>query len=369
MADDPFTGEPTVAEVLAAYRQCRRTKRRNWTTIQFETDLTANIVGLTRQLADRSWSPSTAMCFAVTEPKPREIWAGTFTDRVVHHVIYNRLRPRFEPRFIPTSFACIPGRGTLTGAQWADRAVRSATAGWTRTAWALQLDIRSFFTSIDQAILYRQLATRIDEDWLDTAVSRVLFHDVTSDVHFPGNPALLDEVPTHKSLWHAPAGKGLPIGNLTSQFGANVYMDLLDQHVIRKLRPRAYGRYVDDLLAIDPDHRHLTEVRDAITSFAHDQLELEVHHGKTRIVNCAAGVDFVGWTIAPHRRALRRSTVRRANRRIAERHGDEDELLATVNSYLGMARHGDTSRVRHRWAAASRLPPDDDRTKVTRSAS
>jgi hypothetical protein len=366
VADTTLTGPPTTEEVLTAYRECRRTKRAAWTTIEFETDLTSNIVTLTRQLADEQWSPGSLMCFAVTEPKPREIWAARFYDRVVHHVIYQRLRPRFEPRFIRTSFACIPGRGTLAGARWAERAVRSATAGWTRTAWALQLDIVSFFTSIDRAILYRQLATRIHEPWLDTAVRRVLFHDVTSDVHFPGNPRLLEQVPAAKSLWNTPPGKGLPIGNLTSQFGANVYMDLLDQHVIRELRPRAYGRYVDDLLAIDTDYRRLAEIRTAITEFAASQLQLTVHRGKTRIINCKAGVDFVGWVIAPHRRSLRRSTVKRANRRITERRADPDELLATVNSYLGMARHGDTNRVRRRWTTASGLTPDDQHTKVTK---
>jgi len=368
VADDHVTGPPTVEEVLTAYRDCRRAKRTAWTTIEFETDLTANIVDIARRLADGTWAPGSLMCFAVLEPKPREIWASRFADRVVHHVIYRRLRPRFEPRFIRTSFACIPGRGTLAGARWADRAIRSATAGWTRTAWALSCDIASFFTSIDRRILYRQLAQRIDEPWLDQAVRRVLFHDVTRDVHFPGDPTKLTQVPKPKSLWHTPPGKGLPIGNLTSQFGANVYMDALDQHVIRQLRPRAYGRYVDDLLAVDTDRARLVDVRAGIIDYAETHLELTVHRGKTRIANCAAGVDFLGWTIAPHRRALRRSTVKRANRRIAERRRDDDELLATVNSYLGMARHGDTHHVRRRWAGASGLPPDPDYLKVTKEA-
>jgi len=142
-------------------------------------------------------------------------------------------------------------------------------------------------------------------------------------------------------------------------------MDLLDQYAVRELRPRAYGRYVDDLLVIDQDRRRLAEVRDAITAYVRSRLQLDIHPGKTRIVNCAAGVDFVGWNIAPHRRSLRRSTVRRANRRIAQR--SDDDLLATVNSYLGMARHGDTARVRRRWADTSGLTPDHDCTKVTRS--
>lgn len=360
MTDTNITAE----EVLAAYRRCRRTKRSAVTTIEFETNLSANITDLTRQLAERRWQPSTSMCFAVTDPKPREIWAAQFKDRVVHHIIHGRLKPRFEPRFIRTSFACIEGRGTLAAAEWADRKIRSATAGWTRDAYALQIDIANFFPSINQQRLLDMLTARIDEPWLATATANAIRHRPTSDVHFPGDPDLLKRVERRKSLWHTPDGYGLPIGNLTSQFGANVYMDTLDQHVIRQLRPRAYGRYVDDLLAIDTDEHRLTKCRDAIISFARDHLELDAHPGKTRIVNCKDGVDFVGWTIAPHRRSLRRSTARRANRRISERRGDHEQLAATVNSYLGLARHGHTQRLRQRWIAASGLPADLHHTKV-----
>lgn len=363
MANEPVTTE----EVLRAYRDCRRNKRNRTSTIEFEVDLTANITRIARQLADHTWRPGTSMCFAVTNPKPREVWAAQFADRVVHHVIYNRLRPRFEPSFLPTSFACIPGRGTHQAARWAERSLRRATAGWTRPAWTLQMDVANFFTSIDRHVLLDLLTPKIAEPWLAVAVERVVHHDVTIDAHFPGNPALLDQVPPHKSLWHAPSGKGLPIGNLTSQFAANVYMDVLDQHVVRTCRPRFYGRYVDDLLAVDPDRRRLAAMRDELPAFLRDRLRMEFHPGKTHLRNATAGVDFVGVVALPHRSYLRRSTARRGSRKLAKG-GPAAGLMATANSYFGLARHVDTWRLRGAWsdkAARNGLVPADDRTKVT----
>lgn len=359
----------TIAEVLTAYLDCRQHKRGKDTTTAFELDLARNVTDLTRRLRDGSWSPGSAMCFAVTNPKPREVWAAQFSDRVVHHVIYNRLRPRLEPRFIRTSFACIPGRGTLAAARWAQRATRRVTAGWTRQAWALQLDVANFFPSIDQRILLDLVLPACHEPWLATAVSRVFTHDVTTAAHFPGDPSRLATVPKHKSLWHAPPGKGLPIGNLTSQFAANVYLDVLDQHVTRVLRPRFYGRYVDDLLLLDQDKNKLLAARDHLARWLPDRLGLSLHPGKVRLQPARHGVDWVGYVIKPHRLYLRRSTVRRASHRLSRPRAavDQAATLATANSYLGIARHADTWRVRGTWcrhAAAAGLVPAPDRSKV-----
>lgn len=357
----------STAEVLAAYFDCREHKRSADTTTEFEIDLTSNVVRLARELARQEWQPGTSMCFAVTTPKPREVWAARFRDRVVHHVIYRRLRPRFEPRFIATSFACIPGRGSLAAVRWAERSMRRATAGWTREAWALQLDVKNFFVSIDRRILLDLLLPRCHEPWLATAVERVFAHDVRVGAHFPGDPARLDEVPRHKSLWHSPPDKGLPIGNLTSQFAANVYMDVADQYVTRMLRPRRYGRYVDDLLLIDPDKDRLLFARDAIRSFLDQRLALTLHPGKTRLQPARHGVDFVGYRIMSHRAYVRASTATRAALAIAT--APIDDLLATTNSYLGIARHADTFRLRGAWSAAARrrgLVPSPDRSRMIR---
>jgi hypothetical protein len=338
----------TTEEVLDAYFSCARNKRRKPTTIDFEADLFSNIMEIVHSLNDHSWAPSSAMCFAVTQPRAREIWAARFADRVVHHVVYRRLRPRFEPHWARTSFACIEGRGSLAAANWAERKIRSATAGWTREAFALQCDIANFFPSIDRDLLVELVLPKCHEPWVASAMEKVIRFDVQSGAHYPGNPALLERVAPHKRLSNSPAGKGLPIGNLTSQFCANIYLDVLDQYVTRTLRPRAYGRYVDDILIVDTDIKRLERLLGEMSAFLEQTLLLEFHPDKTSLKPCADGVDFVGWVIAPHRRTLRRTTVQRGTSRISSKAGDD--LLASANSYFGLAQHGNTYRVRQSWA-------------------
>lgn len=352
-------------EVLRAFFDCRARKRSTPAAAAFEMRLVENICRITRRLRDQTWKPGSSMCFAVTEPKPREVWAAQFSDRVVHHVIYNRLRPRLEKRFIPTSFACIPGRGTGAAITWAERSLRRVTAGWTRQAWVLQMDVSNFFTSIDRPTLLGQLREFCPEPWLWKAVETVFTHDVRVGAHLPGDREKLNLVPRHKSLWHAPDGKGLPIGNLTSQFAANVYMNPLDQHIQHVLKPRRYGRYVDDLMLMDPEKGKLVEARDAITAFAAEHLSLTMHPGKTHLQRAHHGVDFVGVRVLPHRTYMRRSTAQRGTVAIAL--ADPDDLLAVANSYLGMAQGHSTFRLRGRWsrlAAMRGLTPVPDRSKM-----
>jgi RNA-directed DNA polymerase len=360
----------TSKEVLQAYLDCRKRKRGKDATTLFETNLSHNIAKITRRLQDYSWRPGSSMCFVVTIPKAREIWAATFADRVVHHVIYNRLRPRIEPGFITTSFACIPKRGTLAAANWAHQSMRRATNGWTRPAWALQLDVANFFPSIDRNHLWSQVEPHCTEPWLESAVFHVVHHDVTKNAYLPGNPAELDAVPMKKSLWYAEPGKGLPIGNLTSQFCANVYMNEVDHFIEKRVRPRYYGRYVDDFLLIDQDKGRLLEARDQIDRFMKEKLSLTLHHGKTHLQPVSHGIDFVGWRLLPYRRYFRQNAAARAALAIREHAGDPDELLATLNAYLGVARHGNTFNLRSSWCEKASsdgvLVASPDRLKVMR---
>lgn len=359
--------QPTVDEVLTAYRTCRRHKRNTTSCLQFEADLATNIMRIHRQVAGRTWTPSSHMCFVVTNPKPREIWASPFEDRVVHHLAYNRLRPRFEPYWIATSFACIPGRGTVAAANWAERAARKVTAGWTRPAWVLQLDVANFFPSIDRQRMADLLHARTHEPWLHHIIDQVINVDITRNAHFPGDRTLLRHVPRSKSLWHAPPGKGLPIGNLTSQFGANAYLDEVDQQAVRRPYARHYGRYVDDMVLLDTSRSRLEHAH-ALLDQHLDRLGLRLHPDKVRLRPLAAGFDFCGRFILPHRSYLRRSTVRRAHTALDELDTNQHPE-ATVTSYLAAARHADTHRLRAALTARARehgLTPDDQHTKVTK---
>ena len=338
----------TVEEVVHAYECCRRQKRSAWTAIEFETNFSRNIMDIYYRVRDCTWQPDGHMCFVVMNPKPREVWASKFADRVVHHLVYNRLRPRFEPRWIATTFACIQGRGTTGASDWAERAARRVTQGWSQKAYMLQVDIRNFFPSIERARLHRLLMPHCYEPWVSHLVNEVVNVDVTQDAHFPGNSSLLGLIPSHKSLWNARPGLGLPIGNLTSQFGANVYLAAMDQRLVRSGVVRHYGRYVDDLVLMDADIDRLREAyRMIVEELA--AVGLELHPGKTRCIPIDAGFDFCGRYIKPHRTYLRRRTARRGHKAMEglEKNHHRGE---TVTSYLALARHCNSYRLRKQWA-------------------
>ncbi len=237
-------------ELAAAYFACRRNKRNSASALAFEQDLERNLLALHDELVSQAYRPGRSICFVVTHPKPREVWAAAFRDRVVHHLLYDRIAPRWHASFVADTCACIPGRGTLYGALRLEHQVRSATANWARPAWYLKCDIANFFVSIDKQVLQRRLASRFEpgEAWWQWLCDTVLLHDPRADVEVQSPAALLRLVPAHKSLFNAPADRGLPIGNLSSQFFANVLLDDLDQHVKHQLRAPHYVRYVDDMV-------------------------------------------------------------------------------------------------------------------------
>lgn len=342
----------SIEEILTAYVDCRKNKRNNETTLLFEADLVRNIAKIWHEVNDRTWKPSGHMCFVVESPKMREVWASTFADRVVHHLIYNRLRPRFEPDFIATSFACIPGRGTGGAASWAEKAARRVTNGWSKNAYVGQVDISNFFPSIDCQHLCNLLLARVSEPALAHLVKEIIMVDVKKEAHFPGDKAKLAKIPKHKSLWTKPLGIGLPIGNLTSQFGANVYLDAIDQKMVRSNIVGHYGRYVDDIVVMDSN---LENVRLAVTNFEKELsgLNLNLNKDKTRIGTVTDGFDFCGRFIKPYRTYLRQATARRGS--IAMHNlKDSAHPAATVTSYFGTSRHCKTFKLRSKWADVAR---------------
>lgn len=342
----------SIEEILVAYEDCRKNKRSNETTLMFEMNLVQNIAKIWHETNDRTWKPSGHMCFVVESPKMREVWASTFADRVVHHLIYNRLRPRFEPQFIATSFACIPGRGTGGAASWAERSARRVTNNWSQPAYVGQIDISNFFPSINCQHLCNLLLAKVSEPALAHLVKEIIMVDVKKDAHFPGDRAKLAQIPKHKSLWSKPAGIGLPIGNLTSQFGANVYLDAIDQQMVRGNTVKHYGRYVDDIVVMDSK---LDNVRQAVSEVKQElsKLTLSLNNDKTRIGRIADGFDFCGRFIKPFRTYLRRATVKRGNLAMAGLRKSQHPA-ATVTSYFGTSRHCKTYRLREKWGSVAK---------------
>ena len=340
------------AELVQAYFDCRHNKRNTASAVLFEQDLERNLHRLHDELQSGSYTPGRSICFVVTRPKPREVWAADFRDRIVHHLLYNRVSPRFYAGFIGDSCACIPGRGTLYAARRLEAKVRSITQNWSRTAHYLKLDLANFFVSIDKCILRDLLAARITEPWWMRLAETILFHDPRQDFEYRGNPGLLARVPPHKQLARQQAHLGLPIGNLSSQFFANVYLDVLDQHVKHRIGARHYIRYVDDFVLLHESPQWLNAARAEIEAFLPARLNARINPTKTILQPVDRGIDFVGHVIKPWRRQARRRTVRTALARIE--HLPADQTLETINSYLGLLRHTDGHHDRARLANAAR---------------
>lgn len=340
---DHNNADLTVDELLCAYYDCRRRKRTTINALQFEENLERNIMALYRELMDGSYRPGTSICFVVTRPKPREVWAADFRDRIVHHLLYNRIADRFHRSFIADSCACIPGRGTLYGARRLEHKVRSITRNWSRRGYYLKLDLANFFVSIDKNLLRELLAKKISEPWVMWLTETVLCHDPRKDVRIKGTPELFRLIPQHKSLFNQPAHLGLPIGNLSSQFFANVYLNPLDQHVKHRVGARHYIRYVDDMVLLHESPEWLSQAGREIGAFVSDRLGLALNPRKTILQPIERGVDFVGQIIKPWRRVLRRTTIENAMNRVAGRDGED--FVRSANSYFGLLRQSDHGHV------------------------
>jgi RNA-directed DNA polymerase len=338
----------TLEDLVRAEIDCRRTKRNTASALAWEIERERNLCQLHDELAAGTWRPGRSICFVITRPKPREVWAAQYRDRIVHHLLYNHIGPRFERAFIADSCACIPGRGTLYAAQHLEAKVRSQTANWSRPAWYLKCDLANFFVSIDKRVLQTQLHARIPEPWWRALADTILLHDPRTDVAIHSGTRRMAMVPPHKSLLNQPVHLGLPIGNLSSQFFANIYLDALDQFVKHRLRCRHYIRYVDDFVLLHESPQQLNAWRDQIAAWLPAQLHVRLNDAKTVIQPIARGIDFVGQVIKPWRRTLRRRTYRQALARTATIH--PADLLQTANSYFGLLRqathsHHDRARL------------------------
>jgi retron-type reverse transcriptase len=342
----------TVSEVLQAYYDCRRNKRNTMNALIFEEDLERNLIELYDELINNTYYPGQSICFVVEYPKVREVWASNFRDRVVHHILYNRYSQRFHNSFIHDSYACIPGKGTLAAADRLQHFMRSASLNNTKETWYLKADVANFFMSINKNILDTILTKKITDPWWMNLTRIILHHNPTTDVYVKSDKKLLKTVPYHKSLFHADGHHGLPIGNLSSQFFANVYLNELDQYAKHTLKLTHYIRYVDDIVVLGNNGGVLDEKYNLLNTFAQNNLELEMHPNKKSINKIEHGANFVGYIVKPYCRYLRRSIIDNMYKRTRPGGDNEDmyHYRGVVNSYLGMLKHVNSYNERVKFA-------------------
>ncbi|CAN2042084.1 RNA-directed DNA polymerase [Candidatus Magnetomoraceae bacterium gMMP-15] len=284
--------------IYKAYLDCRKRKRGTINALNFEYDLLGNLTNLALEIQKGEYRPSRSVCFITNTPKLREIFAADFRDRIVHHLVVRELEKLYEPCFIHDSYACRLNKGTHAAIKRLRHFMLKVSKNKKCSAFFMQLDVRSFFMSIDKNILFYMLEKKVKSDALLYLLFIIVFHDCTQDYLFKGDAKLIDKIPPHKSLFKVGHNKGLPIGNLTSQFFANVYLNELDQFIKHGLRCRFYLRYVDDFILLHSSRKQLLNWKSEIEKFLAEKLAL-VLKKEYFIKRLSEGSDFLGYIVRP----------------------------------------------------------------------
>lgn len=345
--------------LLKAYYLARRGKSEKFRVNEFGFGLEQNIIAIRRALQSGTYSPAPYMQFTVYDQKTRQISAPAFLDRVVHHSLTAVIDPLFEKKFIYDSYACRKGKGTHFGVKRVKKFLMAARCshGRDKKVYVLHCDIRKYFQSISWDILISLIQKTIYcPRTLDLITKIITTHDYVDRNFVPDHPEQLDlfhATRTPPSTVFVDKRKGLPLGNLTSQLFANVYLNELDYFVKEHLRERWYARYMDDFLIIHPDRAHLQVAKERMEAFLRERLALELHPKKVQIKNVSHGVTFVGYRIFYDHVLVRGSTLLRMQKRYRKkekgfRQGKipQDTLMRSHASLSGHLKHANTHNLR-----------------------
>lgn len=334
--EDRRKGLFSATNIFRAYIDCRKRKRSTVNAQKFERRLCTNIVSLTKSLQNGDYTPGKSICFVVRNPKPREVFAADFRDRIVHHLLVRFLEQHWEKVFIHDSYACRKNKGTLAAVERLHHNMLSISKNGKKRAYFMQLDVKNFFMSIDREILWKflekglkkqlgirknneksQQMTIFDLDCdekeqnfekISKVLHTLLFHEPTKDYINKSTKREWAWVPPEKSLFNAAKGKGLPIGNLTSQFFANVYLNALDQFIKHVLKIKYYVRYVDDFVIMHEDKEKLRSWLAAIKTFLKEKLGLKLKN-EIKVAPLGNGINFLGYVQHIFYRLVRRRVV------------------------------------------------------------
>ncbi len=315
---ETFEKISSIENLLEAWSEFVKGKRGKPDVAEFSLNLMDNLLSLRRDLINHTYRHGPYRAFNINDPKPRNIHKACVRDRVLHHAIYRVLYPFFDKTFISDSFSCRLGRGTHKALDRFRSFANAASKNNTTTCWILKCDIRKFFANIDHEILLDILRSYIPDEetiWL------------------------LDEVAS--SFSSTAPGRGLPLGNLTSQLFVNVYMNEFDQFMKHEFKMKHYIRYADDFVVFSHDRAWLESLLSQMRGFLQEKLRLTLHPRKVFIKTLASGVDFLGWVHFPDHRVLRSATRRRMMKTMSETKSTE-----SLNSYLGLLGHGNAHKLK-----------------------
>ena len=324
--------------LLNAARQAQRGKRYRPNVLEFNHNLEAELLRLQQDLNTRTYQPGAYRTFEIVEPKRRLISAAPYRDRVVHHALCSIIVPLMERGLIDDSYANRVGKGS--------HKVLKRFTGFARSSqYVLQCDLQKYFPSIDHEILKQLIRRKIkcpDTLWLIDTIIDGSNEQFPAIEHFPGDDML---TPLSRR-------RGLPIGNLTSQFFANIYLNGFDHFVKEILKAQKYVRYVDDFALFSDDPAFLIEARQAVEAYL-ATLRLKIHPIKSQIFATQHGANFLGFRIFPDRIRVRTESLKRARRRLrllqaryACYQAGIPEIIQSIQSWEAHLKHGDTWRLR-----------------------
>lgn len=292
-------------------------KRKRKDVQKFQLHLMDNVLALHIELKNKIYKHSVYEHFKISDPKPRDIHKASVRDRLLHHAIYRILYPFFDKKFVASSYSCRLNKGTHKAINGFRKFAYLGSGNHTKTIWVLKCDIRKFFANIDHDSLRYIVTKYIPDENINWLLKQII------------------------ESFHSKPGKGLPLGNLTSQLLVNVYMNEFDQFVKRDLKTKYYIRYADDFTIIFHDKTALSAFIRYIVYFLRNELKLELHPDKVFIKTFASGVDFLGWIHFPDHRVLRTVAKRRMLKKLNQSSNEQ-----TKASYLGLIKHGNTHKLK-----------------------
>lgn len=323
----------------------------------FEANYEENIVQLWQDVKERKYEIRPSICFIITRPKKREVFAADFRDRVIHHLIMQRLEPLFESHFIQDNYNCRKNKGVLYGVKRLHQQIKECSENYTKSCYIGKFDMQGFFMSINKILLWKMLYTFIinkykgnDIDTLLYLVKKVVLNEPQYKCIKKSKDYMWNDLSADKSLFTCANGCGLPIGNLTSQCFANFYLSYFDK--LLKKQFTYYGRYVDDFYIICRDKERIVNSVRQITNYLKYNLGITLHPKKIYIQHYSKGVKFIGAVVKRDRMYVANTTVSNVYKCIHRYNNTEDgdyvAFIQSLNSYFGFLKHYCTYHIKRR---------------------
>jgi len=354
-----------LTDLFKAYYSARKNKRNTHNALKFELCYEHNLIELCDEIKNGRYQPRPSICFIVDKPVKREVFAADFRDRIVHHLIFSYIAPVFEKQFINDNYSCRKGKGTHYGIKRIDHFIRSCSENYRKDCYILKIDIQGYFMSIERTILFEKVKTTLQQRASEVVVDiplilylirLTIFNDPRQGCIMKSKISQWDGLPPSKSLFYAGNNKGLPIGNLTSQLFANIYLDEFDHFMKRVLKLKYYGRYVDDIVVVHQDREYLKTVIKRARDFLLINLQLVLHPRKIYLQHYSKGVVFLGVIIKPYRiftanriKANFYNAIENQNRIVGRNkptNRERSAFITSMNSYLGILKHYQTYKLR-----------------------